>query len=207
MTRNEFISELEKHLAGLPEIEITRAREYYVEYFNEAYELGKTDEQITAELDPPEVIAARIRVDLGAGTVKSKSFRDTVKEHWVIFLIIGIAACPIIIPVLAGGVAGVFGLLAGLFGLIVGIIAALGALVVSGFAIMVAAISLFVVGITCMFTAQLFKGFIMIGTGFILLGLSCLIVIGSIALIRLTVQLVKKFVLWTGSKLRKEKSA
>lgn len=60
---SSFITSLRKQLEGLPEQEIRKAIDYYEEYFNDAAEEGKDPDEILKELDPPEKIAAMIRME------------------------------------------------------------------------------------------------------------------------------------------------
>ena len=75
MTKFEFLGDLSRLIADLPQEEIEQAMEYYEDYFEEAGE--EKEEQVIKELGSPEKIAKMIRDSVqenqaGAGTISRK---------------------------------------------------------------------------------------------------------------------------------------
>jgi len=58
-----FIQNLKKQLEGLPQEEILEAVSFYEEYLNEAADAGKDLDSVIKELESPEEIASRIRME------------------------------------------------------------------------------------------------------------------------------------------------
>ena len=60
MKKIEFISELARHLAGLPQEDAAHWLEYYTEMLDDRIEDGMSEEEATASLGDPKAIARQI---------------------------------------------------------------------------------------------------------------------------------------------------
>ncbi|MDR3645409.1 MAG: DUF1700 domain-containing protein, partial [Clostridia bacterium] len=60
MNRIDYMAALDRNLMSLPEQERRDALEFYLNYFEDAAESGKTEEQVIEELGSPAHVAAKI---------------------------------------------------------------------------------------------------------------------------------------------------
>lgn len=170
MNRIEFMNELEKLLANLPQDERKDAMQFYIDYFDDA---GVENEQkVIAELGSPQKVAATIQADMGGQDASSEyseqgytdtrfeqkesparregtgsSTQSTEKKPWtsqplkiILVILIALAACTVAWPVAAGIFGTVIGLLFAAFGLFIGLVIGSIALMVSGFVIVIVGI-------------------------------------------------------------------
>lgn len=63
MTRKEFISQLKKSLAGMPEAERREITADYEEHFRIGLEEGKSEEEIARQLGNPRILGKSYRID------------------------------------------------------------------------------------------------------------------------------------------------
>ena len=68
-SREEFLEQLRRQLRDLPQEEIDNAIRYYEEYLDEAG--PENMEQVMAQLESPEKVAAQIRADLAVRQLES----------------------------------------------------------------------------------------------------------------------------------------
>ena len=187
MTRNGFMWALSNALAGFPQSEINRITEYYDELFTEAVEEGKTEEEICASLGKPEDIAEGVRVELAFVRAEQKPTPKSMNA--VLWILLGVFAFPVGIP-----------LAIALFGIIFGLFIAAFSIMVSFFAAAVAlgaaAIAMLVSGIVIMVQGAAMFGLCSMGVSFILAGLSLLFGIGSFSLGRASLRGIVKFCRW-----------
>ena len=91
MTREEFLSILEKRLKALPKEEIENAIAYYTEYLSEA---GKENEQeALSKLAPPKQIASKLIAEFA---ISDKPHSKPVSLSTIIWAVL---AAPIAIPI------------------------------------------------------------------------------------------------------------
>ena len=89
MTKNEFMRELERRLAGLSDEDIARSVEYYSEIIDDAVEEGVSEEDAVASLGTPENIATQILSEIPLSKiVKDKIKKRRVLRTWEIILLI-----------------------------------------------------------------------------------------------------------------------
>ena len=211
MNRTQFFEELNHHLKGLPEMEQRRLLDFYAEYFHDMVEAGMTEEEVSASLEPPAVIAQQLRDELnpgGSGRRESREQRGTARQSgadetggesrpgrpasW------GRAAgdlfyrpSPLIVVLLIFSIPFLIGLTGGLVALVFSLLAA----VIGLFAGAAAAL---VYGAVSVFTHP-FDGVLSIGVGLLLLGFSFFSLALSSALYRLLRKLFQKFPMaWRG---------
>jgi uncharacterized membrane protein len=172
MTKGEFFAGLGANLTGIPADEAKKVFDFYEEYFAEAVEAGKTEEEILGSLDTPAVIAARVKAESVFAQAESKpSMANWLK---VLLAVLGVCALPIAFPIAIT----VFAVIFAIFVTVLALIFALGvtaiALFVTGIAVLAAAIGAFV-------SATPMIGLIGLGGGLITLGLSIFLAIGIVA--------------------------
>ena|GEM_PF-216938 len=198
MTRSEFLWSLNNALAGLPQSEVQRVTEYYDELFNEALEEGKTEEEICAGLGSPDDIAGRVRAELAFIRAEQKPTPKSMNA--VLWVLIGILALPVGLPLGVGALSILFGMFATVFALVF----ALGAVV---FAFGVVGLALIVAGIAVIAGGGLWFGIALIGAAFFIIGLSMLGGVGAShamrAMIRGVVKGSRAIYTWVSSRVKK----
>jgi uncharacterized membrane protein len=130
MTKQAYLEQLRKELSRLPQEEITRAIDYYEEYFDEA---GEENFQAAMEdLGSPASIAPQILQDIAARriTQPAKSIKDSAKSIWLVIL--ALFAAPIGLPLAAAFVITIAALVFSAFAIIGSLIVASFALAIGG---------------------------------------------------------------------------
>lgn len=165
MDKREYLAQLASHLKDLANDEFEDAMHYVEEYFDEA---GIDNEQrVIDELGSPAKYAAQIKA---SSTIK-ENIREPrravkpssgIKTVW--YIIAGICALPIALPLLAVVVAFIFAFLAIVFAIIVTIIAITFAAYVSAIPLLISSFPLFAVSVP--------SGFMALGASIVLLGIA-----------------------------------
>ena len=175
MTRSEFFSRLNAAMGGFPATEVNRANEYYNEYWDDAAEAGKSEEEISSSLDPPEDIARRFRSEFAFERAESDPNPKNVGKL-ILIVFIAVFAAPIALPVALGAFFSLFGIAIAMFSIAVAFACAVLTLLVVGVALVAASIPAFA-GIPLV-------GLWMLGGGLLLTGLGMSMGVGCIAMIR-----------------------
>lgn len=186
MTKEQFLFQLEQKLLDIPEDERAEAMEYYRDYFNDAG--PENEEQVIAELGPPDTVAASIKEGLRGGREDSgtvgqppqtrgaaKSFSEANKDRqptdsrskWILIILVAILTFPFWI----GVVGTIFGILVAVVAVIFGLLVAAVALAGVG---LVVGVICFIVGIVRFFTGGLVSGLMTVSAGLLLFALGCL---------------------------------
>lgn len=167
MTRNEFMNQLRAKLyKRLTENEVNEALSFYEEYFNEA---GlEHEEEAAAQLGEPSSIAAQIIGDraMTAADEQPLSVKKGLSAIW--WVVLGLFAAPIALPVAIGLVGAFAGILMGIFAVIVFFLLGLFAIGLMGAFLILLGLALTLKNIG---TALVF-----LGTGLALFGLALLFV-------------------------------
>lgn len=186
MNRVEFMQQLERLLADIPENDRLDAIEYYNNYFDEAG--PENESQVIRELGSPGRVAAIIKADSNAAGGQHTTYTEHETEKpnmparkekgyhapkqkrnipWPLIIVLLVFASPVLIGVGGGLLGGIVGVLGALFGIAVAVIAC-------GVAFLVAGIVCFVVGIIRAFISPV-EGMITMGVGSLLLALGILL--------------------------------
>lgn len=201
MNRVEYIATLDRLLNGLEEQERRDALEFYFNYFADAEESGKTEQQVMEELGPPARVAAKIISSANfraKSTASEQAFRQAEEKKSVfrgvqgVFLAIG----AVIIALPGAAIAGVIALslLIAAVSVLIGLLAAAAAIPL---ALLGTAVGLFV--------AVPVLGPYGAGAGLVCLGLALMAGVGLYALMVLLVRLIGRLVKWLLSKIEKSK--
>lgn len=185
MNRVEFMGQLERLLADIPENDRLDAIAYYNDYFDEA---GVENEaQVIRELGSPGKVAAIIKADLNAhGSQysdseyeekdvperKEKGYQAPKQKRsipWPLIIVLLVFASPVLVGIGGGLLGGLVGILGGLLGIIVAIIAC-------GITFPIAGIVCVVAGIIRTIISPV-EGLITIGVGCLLLTLGILLIV------------------------------
>lgn len=102
MTKHEFLSALEKRLLSLPESDRKRSILYFDEIIADRMEEGRTEEEVIAEMESVDDIAAGILSDAGEETAEPETSGRKIGgcPLWLAILL-AVLAAPIWLPVAA----------------------------------------------------------------------------------------------------------
>ena len=204
------MEELARRLSSLPQAERDATLLFYSELFDEA---GPENEfKVIEELGSPYQVAAKIQAEFAAeqtlgqngqnsqnGQSGGSTYQWSGYQHpkrrisWLWYLLIGILAAPVALPVAIVAVAAIFSvIIAGFAGII-----SLGAVV---FFWVLAAVILFFVGI---YNVILFPagGITMIGISLLMVAIGLLIFLPVRFIISVTIDLITRGTAWTFNKL------
>lgn len=206
MNREEFMMQLERLLADIPETERVEALEYYSSYFDDA---GPENEgKVIGELGSPGKVAAMIKADLREGSesygeytergyedsrmredaqvpgrygerLRRQGHRTRTRDNRnriILLVILVICAAPILLGIGSGLIGVFFGILGGIIGLVFGIFGLLIGALFGGAGLVIDGI------VTCF--GNLPAGFLEIGCGFLGLALGMLLLAFFVWVIR-----------------------
>jgi uncharacterized membrane protein len=186
MTKNEFFLQLEKNLSDIPVEESNKVMDYYNEYFAEATESGKSEEEILNSIETPDKIAARVKAEAVFILAEEK---PTI-SNWikVMIAVLGIFALPIAFPIAISVFAVIFAMSIAVIGIILFLSVAAIGLVIAG-------ILIFAAGTGLLFAGGGVVAIGKAGIGLILLGLAIFmaitVVVTARGMILITTQVYK----------------
>lgn len=193
MTRHEFFGRLNAAMAGFPATEINRVNEYYGEYWDDALEAGKTEEEASAGLDAPEAIAARLRTEFRFDAQQQPPPGAPPMDRpgnsagrIVLIVLVAVFAVPIALPLALGLFGALFGLIMAVFGVAVGLFCASLAMLCGGLALAVSGLPVL--------AASPLAGMWMLGGGLLVAGIGLLLGVGCFALFKGMISLCAKAV-------------
>ncbi len=194
MTREEFFGRLNRAMQGFPATEINKANEYYEEYWRDAAESGRSEEEIAASLESPEQIAARIRAECTFDTaVRQPTVKNTSKGCLVIML--AVLAAPIALPIAVAIAAVMFALVVVVIALVISLAALVISLLGSGIGMLFGG-----------FAVPVPVGMALAGAGLVLVGLALLACVGVAALVKLIFKLCAMFFKWLFARINAPRS-
>ena len=89
MNKQEFLSELWEHLAGLPGDDIGRSMDYYSEMIDDRMEEGLSEEEAVRAIGPMDEVVAQILMETSLPKlVKAKVKRNRAPTVWEMILLI-----------------------------------------------------------------------------------------------------------------------
>lgn len=193
MTKLEWMKDMRKRLARLPDYELARTLSYYSEMIEDRMEDGMEEEAAVKSLGDPEAIAADVLIDTPLGALIQGKMREQREKsgNRRLWIVLSIVCFPIWMP-----------LLLGLGSVILAVYACVWAVVI---ALLALEFSLAAVGIFGLFGAVL-----ALGSGLppflLILGLSLFSGGLFVITVRGMLHLCKQFVALTGVFLRKLKA-
>lgn len=199
MNRIEYMSQLDDSLKCLPEQDRREAVEFYYNYFEDARESGKTDEEIIEELGPVSKISAKIisQCNFVAKSTASKEAFHEARGNSTISK--GLKGVLLAIGAVIIGLPGAFiigiPVLAVLFSLLIAAIAVIFSLGV----VMVVLPVAFIIAAFCCFASIPVSGIVGFGLGLMFIGVALLtgtvlylIIYGIVKGISMLVNLIMK---------------
>ena len=191
MSKQEFLTELRKGLAGLPKDDIEERLAFYSEMIEDRIEEGSTEEEVLDEIGNVEEIVSQIIADTPlVKLVKEKAKPKRRLKVWEIVLLI--AGSPLWLSLLLAVIAVILAIYLVLWSVIVSLWSVFGSVLGCGFAGVVA-------GIGFAFCENGLTGLVMIGAGMVCLGLSIFLFYGCKAATDGILFLTKKIALWIKS--------
>lgn len=198
MTKEQFITSLRRELKKLPPEEVVSATEYYEEYFAEALdnpeltaeELAAEEARLIGEIGSPKAVAAQIKSEYASrilsGDETTLKYKPTVgnKISATWWIIQGVLAAPVGIPIAIALGAVVFSLWIAVFAVVISLYA-------GGIGILAGGLAALVLGIIAL-VSSFSTGLMCIGGGLALVALAVLLGLGLTLLIRKMVQLPAK---------------
>lgn len=198
MTKEQFIASLRRELRKLPPEEVVSATEYYEEYFAEALdrpdltaeELATEEARLIGEIGSPKAAAAQIKSEYASrvlsGDETTLKYKPTVgnKISAVWWIILGVLAAPVGIPIAIALGAVVFSLWIAVFAIVISLYA-------GGIGILAGGLAALVLGIIAI-VSSFSTGLMCIGGGLALVALAVLLGLGLTLLIRKMTQLPAK---------------
>jgi uncharacterized membrane protein len=172
MTKTDFFAALGASLSGIPADEAKKVVDYYSEYFDEATEAGKTEEEIIASIDTPSAIATRVKSE----AVFTQAEAKPSMSNWlkVMLVALGVAASPIALPIAVS-------IFAVIFAIFISVIAVIVSLGIAAIAIIVAGIGVFASGIAAFLSGNPLSGVAQCGAGLLIVGVAVFLAIGMVA--------------------------
>lgn len=172
MTKSGFFAGLGANLSEIPAEEAKKVFDFYEEYFAEATEDGKSEEQILESLESPATIAARVKAE--AVFIQAENKPSMANWLRVLLAVLGVCALPIAFPIAIV----VFAVMFAIFVTVLALIFALG---VTAIALFVSGVAVVAMGIGTFISVGTISGMMFVGGGLVTLGLSIFLAIGIIA--------------------------
>jgi uncharacterized membrane protein len=175
MNKVQYLAELRRLLARLPEQEREAALQYYREYFEEAG--FDSDADVSAELGHPQKVAAQILADSAMAMMQQPvkpPLRRRISYWW--YVLLGILAAPVALPI------------------VISALAVLGAAVITLLVLFCVGGGLFIAAVAAGITLcasgiaiiwhETIVGLLLIGTGLMLLALLMILLIPAFWLVK-----------------------
>lgn len=194
MNREQFMSKLAAELAKLPKEEVQAALEFYNEYFDEAGPENEMD--VISELGSPEQVAMQIKADYAVRQMDSEEGKRSPKKGLTaaIWVILGIFAAPIALPL-------AMGLVAVVVAMIVAVAAVAFALLVSLAAVGICGIAAVILGIGGL-TVSIPPSILAIGVGMLLTGITAILFFGVVILAQ---NMIRGIIRWARRRIEKRR--
>ncbi len=181
MTKNEFLSELEKNLKGLGKADIERSLEYYSEMLDDRIENGEAEADAVAAMGTPEDAARAAMMDMPlAKIVKAKALGNRHLHTWEIVLLV--LGSPLWLPLLLAALAVFVSLYIVIWAITVSIWAV-------GVSLAAAALTGVVMCGVLMGAGNIAMGLLFLGTGLMSGGLCLFVFLGCRELTKLAIKL------------------
>ena len=135
MTRDIFFSELKKHLKGCSKEEMDEIIEDYNEYFNDAIDAGRNEEEVCAALGSPKLLARQLIAESAIKIAEDSYSIDNILKATLAIVGLGFFNLVFILGPLVGVISVVFSLaLVAIILLILGVISPLGLFMLESYA-------------------------------------------------------------------------
>lgn len=196
MDKLEFIAELGKRLQGLPQEDIEKSIDFYVEMIDERVEDGMSEAEAIAAIGTPAQIASQIWSDVPLRkAVKARVPHKSLGVGMMILLVLG---SPIWLSLLIAALAVLFAVYVSIWAVAV----SLWAVVVTFAACAVAGV---LSGVVYLVQANAGGGLFLLGCGILLVGLSIFAYYGCLYICKWLAIASKQFIIWLKRTLMKRR--
>lgn len=188
MTKHEFLTALEAHLAGFPREELAERLSFYSEMIDDRVEEGRPEEDAVSELGTPKAVAEQILKETPLITLAKKRMKPSrsLKAWEIVLLALG---SPIWLSLLIAAFAVTLSLYAVLWSGIISLWAVFAATVGSAVGCMAG-------GVLFLFTAGVPVGLACVGVGIFASGLSIFLFFGCRAATRGILLFTRQLGIW-----------
>ena len=184
MTKQEFLTALQKKLSGLPKQEIEERLTFYGEMIDDRMEDGRTEEEAVSAIGSVDVVAEQIIAEIPLAKIAKERIKPKKRLRvWEIVLLA--LGSPIWLSLLIAAVAVILSLYVVLWSLIASLWAVFAALVASSVGCVIA-------GIFWAFCENGWMGIVIVGAGLTCAGLSIFLFFGCKEATRGILLLTKK---------------
>ena len=196
MTKQEFLLQLNRALAGLPQEEIEERLTFYSEMIDDRIEEGLSEEEVVAGIGSPHDVAEQIKADFAPTDKENNKEKKKDKWHWgPLEILLVILAAPFILSVGSG-----------VLGTATSVYASVWATVISLWACVVAlwgvALGGVIYGFSMILTGALIPGLAAIALAIFSAGFSIFMFFTAHLAGKWTVILTKKFFVWLIGKFK-----
>ena len=186
MTKNEFLSELEKKLSVLPKNDAKDHILFYSEMIDDIMEDGKTEEEAVLEIGDADNVSAQIIKETPLYKIAKEKVKKVAKNNdGIVKTTLIILGFPIWFPLIISAFAVVFSLYVSLWAVIITLLASVLAFAVFSIGCVVMSVYTFIIG-------NSWAGIVFISFSLILIGLSIFIFYLAKTLTKFAIYLVKK---------------
>ncbi len=187
MTKQEFISELQNKLSGLPKQDVEERLAFYGEMIDDRVEEGYTEEEAVADIGSVDEMSAQIIADIPLTKIAKERIKPKrrLKAWEIVLLVLG---SPIWLSLFIVVIAVILAIYVVLWSLIVSLWAVFASLAASGLGGVIS-------GIVFVFTDNALTGIVMIGAALVCAGLTIFMFFGCKAATKGIVLLTKKIAL------------
>lgn len=186
MTKQAFLSELRKGLAGLPADDVEERLAFYAEMIDDRMEDGVSEETAVGELGAVDTLAAQIIADVPLTKLVRQKLRTGRRSAWEIVLLI--LGAPLWLPLLLAALAVVLALVVSLWAVLVSLWAVFAACAAGGLACVLG-------GAVLALRGSVVTGLAALGAGLVCAGVSVLLFFGCRAAAKGALFLTKKLAL------------
>lgn len=198
MTKQEFLLQLNRALAGLPQEEIEERLTFYSEMIDDRIEEGLSEAEVIEGIGDPQDVAAQIKADFAPSKENKEPEKGKHKWHWGPWeIVLLILAAPFILSVGSG-----------VLGSVVSVYASVWATIISLWASVVAlwgvAVGGIISGFGMIFTGAAIPGLAVIALAIFSAGFSIFMFFAAHLAGKWTVILTKKFFVWLIGKFKRK---
>ena len=188
MNKQEFLSNLESALCGLPKDDIAERIDFYSEIIDDKIEEGLIEEEAVAEIGSVDEIAAQILADIPLSKLAREKIKSKKRKLSALEIVLLALGSPIWLSLLLSAFSVVLSLYVILWSLVVVLWAVMGSLAAAG-------VGVFIGGIVLAALGKPIVGVAAIGVGLCASGLAIFAFFGCNAATKGTVLLTKKIAL------------
>lgn len=200
MNKQEFLSELEAALGGLPKDDIAERIDFYSEIIDDKIEEGLTEEEAVSTVGPIDEIASQILADIPLSKLAREKIKSKKRKLSTLEIVLLVLGAPIWLSLLLSAFAVVLSIYVTIWALIAALWAVMCALVGAG-------VGVFVGGIILAATGSSTSGVALVGVGLFSAGIAIFLSFGCEAATKGTAKLTRVIALGLKKALTRKEAA